>query len=528
MSREREIRVALAGLVVTAAAAMVPACGGQPPDVASGEAAAVTVSGGPLTQRACPTAPGKIACAARAVVNANGAVQPFTVPTGFGPADLQSAYNVTGAAPAVAPTIAVIDAYDDSHAESDLAEYRSTFGLAACTTANGCFTKVNQQGTAVPLPAPSPPADDWSYEVSLDLDIASAICPTCRLLLVEANDDVGDGLFVSVNTAATLGASVISAPWGLTEATTDPTNDSYFDHPGIAIFSIAGDSGYGTVEFPGSSPYVIAVGGTTLVKSATTPRGWTETAWSDGGSGCSKYQPKPAWQKDTGCANRTTADVAAVADPATPVAIYDSTGGGWSQVGGTVVAENVVAAIFARTGHAAATASLAYQNETSFYDVTSGTNGTCTPGYLCTAGAGYDGPTGVGSPNAAALAKVSGNGSSNPGADSGAAACAHPECSAGAELASECDPCVTKICAADSSCCTTSWDRVCVAEVSSVCGESCSGACAHNECAAGEKLASGCDPCVTKICAADSSCCAHSWDAVCVREVATICRETCK
>ena len=513
MIGRRGIRAALVGVIVTATAAMVPACGGQPPEAADALGAAESAVAPVHTQRACAAAPGKVACGARVV----GDAKPLSGPTGFGAPDLQSAYNVTGAAPAVAPTIAIVVAYDDSHAESDLSQYRATYGLPPCTSTSGCFKKVNQTGAASPLPAASPSADDWSFDDSLGLDVASAICPSCKLLLVEANDDQGNGLYVSVNTAVTLGASVVSLPWGISETSSDLANNSYFNHPGVAIFSSVGDSPH-VVDFPASSPYVIAVGGTTLTKSALA-RGWSEVAWNQGGSGCSQFEAKPSWQKDTGCAKRTTVDVAAVADPSTPVAIYDSTEGGWIAIGGTDVAVNVVAAIFARTGHAAASAALAYDNPSAFYDVTAGTTGTCTPAYLCAAGVGYDGPTGIGTPNAAALA---GLGSAPP-------ICVHSDCTTGAKLASGCDPCVTAVCARDSYCCATAWDSTCVGEVASLCGKSCGSgsSCAHSDCAPGAKLTASCDPCVAKICVGDPYCCSTAWDAQCVGEVKSICAQTC-
>jgi hypothetical protein len=540
MTRKREIRAALAGVLVTAAAAMAPACGGQPVDPVGTAGTPEQAIARVQTRRACAPARGKLACEAHVVVDAVGAVKPFSTPSGFGPPDLQSAYALTGiAAPAVTPTIAIAVAYDDSHAESDLAVYRAQYGLPACSNANGCLSKVNQEGAAAPLPAAPPSADDWTLEDSLDLDLASAICPSCKLLLVEADDDVGTGLSVSVNTAATLGASVIVAPWGGTETSSDPaTNAAYFVHPGIAIFAAAGDNG-NLVEFPASSPNVVAVGGTTLEKSNTLPRGWTEAAWSQGGSGCSQYELKPSWQTDTGCPFRTTVDVAAVADPNTALAIYDSTSGGWSEVGGTDAAATIVASIYALTGHASATPALAYANASAFYDVTSGNTGTCTPAYLCTAGAGYDGPTGIGTPNGAALAETGLGGSGvedagidtgvEAGIDSGASSCSHTDCTSGTQLATGCDPCVTKICTTDPYCCTTAWDSTCISEVSSVCGEStCGGApvCGHADCAVGTKLATTCDPCVAKICGTDSYCCITAWDNICVGEVSSICNET--
>ncbi len=176
----------------------------------------------------------------------------------------------------------------------------------------------------------------------------------------------------------------------------------------MAITASSGDGGYG-VEFPAASSYVTAVGGTRLVR-ATNTRGWTETAWSGAGSGCSAYVTKPVWQIDTSCARRTVADVSAVADPNTGVAIYDSygstSGANWYVFGGTSVAAPIIAAVYAVAGNTSliSTTSYPYAHAASLWDVTSGSNGRCTSrhnttgGYLCTAGLGYDGPTGLGTP----------------------------------------------------------------------------------------------------------------------------------
>src|SRR5262249_12957597 len=147
----------------------------------------------------------------------------------------------------------------------------------------------------------------------------------CKLLLVEANSTSFTDLGAAVSTAASLGASVISNSWGGSESFFDPFLDSwYFHHPGITITASSGDNGYG-VEYPASGAYVVAVGGTSLVKTSS---GWAESAWAGSGSGCSAYTAKPSFQHDTGCARRTVADVSAVADPNTGVAVYDTYGGG--------------------------------------------------------------------------------------------------------------------------------------------------------------------------------------------------------
>ena len=294
----------------------------------------------------------------------------------------------------------IVDAYDDPNAESDLGVYRSQFGLAACTTANGCFRKVNQSGgTRYPRAN-----GGWAQEISLDLDMVSAICPNCHILLVEASSNSLSNLGTAVNEAAALGATEISNSYGGGESSSDTSYDtSYYNHPGIAITASSGDNGYG-VEYPAASQYVTAVGGTTLTR-ASNSRGWSETAWSGTGSGCSAYDPKPSWQTDSGCSKRTVADVSAVADPNTGVSVYDSFSyqgqSGWLVFGGTSVASPIIASVYALAGNAATVTygSYPYSHTSSLNDVTSGSNGSCGGSYLCTAGPGYDDPTGLGTPN---------------------------------------------------------------------------------------------------------------------------------
>src|SRR5919202_1151076 len=236
-------------------------------------------------------------------------------PSGYGPADLQSAYKLPSSTAGSGQTVAIVDAFDYPTAEQDLAQYRSFYGLPPCTTANGCFRKVNQSGGTLPMPAPSP---DWALEISLDLDMVSAVCPNCHILLVEANTNLDTDLYVAEDTAARLGANAISNSWGGSEYSGETADDAHFNHPGVAITASSGDNGYG-VSYPAASRYLTAVGGTSLTRNSSA-RGWTESAWSGAGSGCSAYDAKKSWQTDTGCSRRTVADVSAVADPNTGVA----------------------------------------------------------------------------------------------------------------------------------------------------------------------------------------------------------------
>ncbi|MFC0548960.1 S53 family peptidase [Kutzneria chonburiensis] len=341
---------------------------------------------------AAKPAPGYAACTALRRTDA-GAKSFGPLVSGLSPANLASAYKL--GAGGSGKTVAIVDAYDDPNAEKDLATYRSNFGLPACTTANGCFKKVNQTGGT------SYPTGDtgWSEEISLDIDMVSAVCPSCHILLVEATSPSYANLGTAVNTAVRLGATAVSNSYGGGESSAETSYDTYYNHPGVAITVSSGDSGYG-VEYPAASRYVTAVGGTHLTSGGGT-RGWTETAWSGAGSGCSAYEPKPSWQHDTSCTRRTVADVSAVADPATGVAVYDTYGeSGWLVFGGTSVASPIIASVYALSGNVSGVpASLAYANTGSLFDVTSGSNGSCGGTYLCTAKAGYDGPTGLGTPN---------------------------------------------------------------------------------------------------------------------------------
>jgi subtilase family serine protease len=320
---------------------------------------------------------------------------------GYGPSSLQSAYKLTSdsAADGSGKTVAVVDAFDDPRAQADLNTYRKAWGLPAC--GSGCFKKVNQNGQTSPLPKAAG-STGWDVEESLDFQMVSAICPKCHILLVEASSASITNLGIAVNTAVKLGAVAVSNSYGQNESASDPTYDTkYYKHPGVAVTVSAGDSGYG-VGYPAASQYVTSVGGTSLSKSSSS-RGWTESVWSGTGSGCSKDDAKPSWQHDTGCKKRTDNDTSAVANPNTGVAIYDSySQGGWLEVGGTSVSSPIVASVFALAGKPAAgtyPSSYIYQHTSNLFDVTSGSNGSCSPAYLCHAEKGYDGPTGWGTPD---------------------------------------------------------------------------------------------------------------------------------
>lgn len=315
---------------------------------------------------------------------------------GLAPTDLQDAYHLASESATVGQTqtIAIIDAYNDPNAERDLAVYRSYFHLPACTTTNGCFRKVNQAGgTWAPQNDPG-----WSLEIALDLDMVSALCPLCHILLVEANTPSFHDLGNAVITAARLRAQTITNSYGSSEDGFSNQYAYYYNQPGHTVVASSGDNGY-SVQVPAAYNTVIAVGGTSLTH-AQNARGWQETAWNGTGSGCSQYIRKPSWQSDPDCSARMSVDVSAVADPATGVAVYGTYGGsGWMVFGGTSASSPLIAGFFALSGNATTiTAQMLYSHPEAFTDITSGSNGTCSFHYFCTAGAGYDGPTGLGSP----------------------------------------------------------------------------------------------------------------------------------
>jgi hypothetical protein len=366
---------------------------------------------------ACPVsaAKGVSHCYARIVTDSAGNIlanraATNAVPAGFGATTLASVYGVynqgyvlNGGA---GVTVAIVDAYGYTNAEKDLGVYRSQYGLPACTTANGCFKKVNQTGGST-LPKQN---TGWAQETGLDLDMVSAMCPKCHILLVEANSANFNDLGPAENYAAAH-ANVVTNSYGAAETSAEGY-DQYYNHPNIAITVSSGDSGYG-VQFPAASEFVTAVGGTSLSVSGsgTTASYVSETAWSGAGSGCSALYGKPVWQLDTaGCANRTVVDVSAVADPNTAVAAYVplfGTFSAWVQIGGTSVAAPLMGGVYAVTGVANPSAGACssqypscypyHAGAANFHDVTSGGNGSCGS-YLCTAGPGYDGPTGLGTP----------------------------------------------------------------------------------------------------------------------------------
>jgi PKD repeat protein len=285
-------------------------------------------------------------------------------------------------------TVAIVDAYDDPTAEADLDVYDKQFGLPACTSANGCFRKVNQTGGTSFFP---PANSDWESEISLDLDAVSAICPNCHILLVEANSASLTDLQAAMQTANSMGANQISDSWWGTSQM--PGRHTF---SGVATVAATGDGGYvpsGAV-YPAAYPGVTAAGGTSLASDPSSLRGFGELAWFGGGSGCNTGFSRPSYQPYVGCSGRVFADLSADADPDTGLKIY--TPSGWAIYGGTSLATPVIAAYYAITGVSATTPQWAYTDSGLLNDVVAGSNGNCGIA-LCNARVGYDGPTGVGS-----------------------------------------------------------------------------------------------------------------------------------
>ena len=316
------------------------------------------------------------------------------IPTSsYGPSQLIDAYKLPSATRGGGQTVGIVDAFNDPTAESDLAIYRSHFGLSVCSTANGCFHKLNQAGHKGPYP---PNNSGWAQEISLDLDMVSAICPKCHIVLVEGNDNSFHNLALSVDTAVSHNANAVSNSYGGGESG-GIGNNLHYNHPGHMITASTGDSGYGP-QFPAGSQFVTAVGGTTLTSGGGT-RGWSETVWSGSGSGCSAIFHKPSWQTDTGCPRRTIGDTAADANPATGVVVVYN--GNFYVFGGTSVSSPIIASVYAlgQNSNLLHYAKRTYTQSSHLFDVTSGSNGNCSPQYLCHGEVGYDGPTGNGTPN---------------------------------------------------------------------------------------------------------------------------------
>jgi subtilase family serine protease len=386
---------------------------------------AATAGTAPLSayRAACPVArPGQARCltlyAPQVAVNraiaakaAGQRVPPrSTTPKGWGANSIEAAYKLP-LTKGAGQTIGIVDAFSTPHLASDLAVYRKQYGLPPCTTASGCLRIVNEQGKASPLPHPDPLG--WGVEETLDVSMVSAACPLCKIVVVEGTTPSFKNLATAEGTAARLGANVISNSYGGRESGFTQAYAKAYDQPGHVVVASSGDYGYTAAMFPANLASVTAAGGTKLSK-AKNARGWTESVWNNGlgasGSGCSAYVRKPAWQHDRDCPGRTVADVASVA---TDIPIYDSSisaklGGPWLTVAGTSAASPLISGIYGLAGNAGtAKPGYEYAHASALFDVTTGNNdwfnrahgASCGYDYLCVAKPGYDGPTGLGSPD---------------------------------------------------------------------------------------------------------------------------------
>ncbi len=437
-------RIRLAGLIGLAGVLLVAAL----PQAASADRFALSKSAKPKAvcseggegRAACmairvPAVPASSADAAGPDLEGGGELG------GFDPKDLSEAYNQIGPGYGPSQTVAIVDAYNDPNAEVDMNKYREKYELyfsgvkTACSQGDECFTEINQKGETKNYPANN---STWSEEISLDLDMVSAACPTCHILLVEATNQELSNLFAANEEAAKWEettskrkATAISNSWGALEYSGETSADKYFNHPGIPTFAAGGDEGWNSCEgkyeagicYPAASPYVVAVGGTKLKKEPGSSRKWSEEVWSEPsrkaatGSGCSKYEPKPQGQKelptkDSYCAHRLDNDVAADASVESPVSVYDSyapLGEGWMNFGGTSASTPFVAGVdaFASNGTKLLGADAFYKKPSMLFDVTKGSNITgktfcwvpAEDEFFCAAQVGYDGPTGEGTPD---------------------------------------------------------------------------------------------------------------------------------
>jgi subtilase family serine protease len=362
----------------------------------------------PAIRALCPraTRPGEMECLALLRTDVSTAAPACNGEPPYCASDLQSAYNLGSAiGRGRGATIAIVDAFGYQAAATDLAIYRQTMKLPPCTTVSGCLRIVNQAGKSAPLP---PQNLVWAAEQAIDLDMASAMCPQCKLVLVQSTQASIASFGAAENAAVALGANVVSNSYDGQESTATNPN---FNHPGHVITVSAGDGGAGATQ-PCTFATVVCVGGTTL-SPATNARGWSEVAWGDGlengtGSGCSALVPKPVWQTDKGCTMRSETDISAVADPLAGVAVYNTGAHGWIEAGGTSVSSPIVAAIFALAGNAAKINAPQYVwthgGTAAYNDIVKGHNPgdfQCPPAmrYICYAGPGYDGPTGWGTAN---------------------------------------------------------------------------------------------------------------------------------
>jgi len=448
--RRRTLALGIGAAMVTALAAFAPAAQAATPTTTSPNAAAsvrAEVRAGNLlmthgVRKVCAAA--NAHCLAQVVTSSTASTKPLstTAPLGYGANDLETAYKLPAAASSGANgTIAIIDAGAYPNLESDLGVYRAQFGLPACTTANGCLKIMDLHG-GPPLPPATDPfgqfeEENVAVETALDMQMASASCPGCKLLEVQI--PVGDAFVpndqpdldaamadfgTAVNQAAVQGASSVSMSYQYPSDTNVEFGQAGRDlfHPGMAVLASSGDGGFEGNQhtgWPQNLPWVTSAGGTSLFATNTAGTQFTQTAWSGAGSGCETDLPAAIGQPPAVAAfcggHRASSDVSAVADPATGVAVYDTYAPAsgqplnWIVVGGTSASSPFIAGLYARGGHVSQVIgpnTIYTAPKGAFTDVkigqnapTNGCQSVGAPVQLCQSGSGWDGPSGVGSPN---------------------------------------------------------------------------------------------------------------------------------
>lgn len=327
----------------------------------------------------------------------NHQISPNT-PGGWGAPNIEAAYDLPSTTNGKGQIVAIVDAYDNPDVATDVAEYRTEFGLPAPN-----FTKYNQKGQQSNYPVGNA---SWGVEIALDVEMVSAVCPLCTIYLIEADSNSSADLDAAELEAVKLGAHVISNSWGGTCSGTCGYGAD-FSKPGVTYTASAGDSGYGSI-FPAQLSSVVSVGGTILHQNSS--GGYYETVWPDSGGGCSTVT-KPSWQKDPTCTNRTQNDVSAIAFWFAEYDTYDEPG--WFTVRGTSVASPMIAGVYGLAGNARKEQSgkhfwldakkLAKDFHTNITGSIVGCPSQYTGTYVCNAGTGqfgtYGGPAGWGSPN---------------------------------------------------------------------------------------------------------------------------------
>ena len=360
-------------------------------------------------------------CATPTVIDLGAVVQAdassLTAP--FTPSEIRQAYGVNEisfngtAGDGSGQTIAIVDAYNDPNIISDANTFSANYGLPQFNASGGPTLQVLNQFGGATLPSNASPGT-WDVEESLDVEWAHAMAPNANIILFEANSNGTNSLYRAVTTAAGYsGVSVVSMSWHSNnaefsgETSLDSTFTTPSGHQGVTFLASSGDVG-GLAIYPSVSPNVIAVGGTSLTLNGDGSYG-SESAWSDGGGGISKYESQPSYQNGKvngdSSTNRTVPDVSMVADPNTGVFLLDTFySSQYQQAGGTSLSAPLWAGLIAVADQGLALKGISSLNgatqtlpdlyslpSTDFHDITTGSNGN-------PATVGYDMATGLGSP----------------------------------------------------------------------------------------------------------------------------------